>query len=58
MDNSETQDILNKYENVDPSRHGLEMDVHQCAELHKLLQGTSFRFQLMDAAIKKVQTLK
>lgn len=51
-------DPLTKYENIDASKNALELNLFQIAYLHKLLEGTNFRFQPEETAKKKIQTLK
>lgn len=52
------EDPLTKYENIDASKNALELNIFQVAYLHKLLEGTNFRFQPEENAKKKIQTLK
>lgn len=49
---------MEKYENVDPTTNALDLNIYQVAYLHKLLQGTTFRFQPEEAVKRKVQSLK
>lgn len=51
-------DPLAKYENIDPSKYAIDLNVYQVAYLHKLLGGNTFRFQPEETAKKKIQTLK
>ena len=49
---------LAKYENVDPSKYAIDLNIYQVAYLHKILPGNQYRFQPEETAKKKIQSVK
>jgi len=51
-------DNIEKYKDVDPDKNALELNIFQVAHLHRILQGTSFRFQTEENVKGKLEKLK